>query len=374
MQLQLQSFAGLVGTAAAAVQGSARQLIDLTVGSTLRAVLEASASVGLWVQWLTLQVLQTTRASTSEAADLDSWMADFTVARLPAVAASGQVTFGRFVGTGMAVVPAGTVVRTADGTQSFVVVGSAGEPGFNASLGGYPLESGALAITVPVEAQIAGTAGNVQAGAVTLIAATLPGVDMVGNAAALAGGQDGESDDALRARFTLFMTSLARATPAAIGYAIAGVQQGLQHTLVENVLPDGSSRVGCFVVTVDDGSGTPSASLLAAVSGAIETMRPVGASYTVRAPAVVYVDVSLTVAVMPGIVAGPVKDGVALAVRAFIDSLPLGAPLAWSRLVQVAYAAAPEIVNVTAVSINGGAADIVVDSGTVVKAGIVAVN
>ena len=374
MQLQLQSFAGLVGTAAAAVQGSARQLIDLTVGSTLRAVLEASASVGLWVQWLTLQVLQTTRASTSEAADLDSWMADFTVARLPAVAASGQVTFGRFVGTGMAVVPAGTVVRTADGTQSFVVVGSAGEPGFNASLGGYPLESGALAITVPVEAQIAGTAGNVQAGAVTLIAATLPGVDMVGNAAALAGGQDGESDDALRARFTLFMTSLARATPAAIGYAIAGVQQGLQHTLVENALPDGSPRVGCFVVTVDDGSGTPSASLLAAVSDAIETMRPVGASYTVRAPEIAYVDVSLTVAVLAGAAPGPVKDAVAMAVRAFIDGLPLGAPLAWSRLVQVAYAAAPEVVNVTAVSINGGAADIVVDSGTVVKAGIVAVN
>ena len=66
MQLQLQSFASLVGSASAAVQGSARQLVDLTVGSTLRALLEASASIALWVQWLIVQVLQTTRAGTAE--------------------------------------------------------------------------------------------------------------------------------------------------------------------------------------------------------------------------------------------------------------------------------------------------------------------
>lgn len=97
MQLQLQTFATLVGNAAAAVQGGARALVDLTVGSTLRALLEANASVALWMQWLILQVLQATRAATSAGADLDSWMADFTVVRLPATAARGQVSFSRFV-------------------------------------------------------------------------------------------------------------------------------------------------------------------------------------------------------------------------------------------------------------------------------------
>src|SRR5277367_1212082 len=96
MQLSLQNFTTLVQNMAASVQSSAAQLLDLTVGSTLRAILEANASVALWMQWLILQVLQTTRASTSAGTDLDSWMADFSLTRLPAVAATGVVTFTRF--------------------------------------------------------------------------------------------------------------------------------------------------------------------------------------------------------------------------------------------------------------------------------------
>ena len=52
MQLSLRTFDTLVQSMAAAVQASAAQLLDLTVGSTLRAVLEANASIGLWMQWL----------------------------------------------------------------------------------------------------------------------------------------------------------------------------------------------------------------------------------------------------------------------------------------------------------------------------------
>ena len=51
-----ETFSALVQSMAAAVQASAAQLLDLTVGSTLRAVLEANASIGLWMQWLILQV------------------------------------------------------------------------------------------------------------------------------------------------------------------------------------------------------------------------------------------------------------------------------------------------------------------------------
>ena len=57
MQLPLQNFSTLVANAAAAVQGAAAQLLDLSVGSALRAVLEASASVSLWLQWLIVLVL-----------------------------------------------------------------------------------------------------------------------------------------------------------------------------------------------------------------------------------------------------------------------------------------------------------------------------
>jgi hypothetical protein len=52
MQLSLQNFSSLMEGMAAAVQGAASSLVDLTVGSVLRAILEANASVALWLQWL----------------------------------------------------------------------------------------------------------------------------------------------------------------------------------------------------------------------------------------------------------------------------------------------------------------------------------
>src|SRR3954468_22547782 len=117
MQLSLRTFNTLVQDMAAAVQAGAAQLLDLTSGSTLRAVIEADASVALWMQWLILQVLRTTRAATSTDVDLDSWMADYSLTRLPPVPATGVVTFSRFTPSIAAFVPVGTLVRTADGMQ-----------------------------------------------------------------------------------------------------------------------------------------------------------------------------------------------------------------------------------------------------------------
>jgi uncharacterized phage protein gp47/JayE len=121
MQLPLQTFTTLVQNMAAAVQSAATQLLDVTVGSTLRAILEANASLGLWMQWLVVQVLQMTRAATSSGPDLDSWMNDFSLTRLPASPASGTVTLSRF-STGIAAfVPVESLVRTTDGNVPLFV-------------------------------------------------------------------------------------------------------------------------------------------------------------------------------------------------------------------------------------------------------------
>ncbi len=367
MQMQLQNFASLVGAGAAAVQGTARQLVDLTVGSTLRAVLEASASIALWVQWLIVQVVQTTRAGTAEGADLDSWMADFGVARLPAVASSGVLNFARYTSGGSAVVPVGTLARTADGAHLFAVAADPANPAWTGA--GYAMAAGVAFVPVPAVAQAAGAAGNVQVGSVTLIAAAVPGVDTVANAAAFTGGRDAESDAALRARFTRFLDSRARATGAAILYAIDGVQQGLQRTLQDN-----TPVLGSFLVTVDDGSGAPSSSLIAAVAAAVEAVRPLGALYAVQAPVVIPADVSLSVTLVDGAVAGTVRAAVAAAITDHINTLGLGAALAWSRLIQVAHEASPLVAAVSAVLVNGGAADLVPGPGGVVKPGAVVVS
>jgi uncharacterized phage protein gp47/JayE len=374
MQLSLQNFATLMQNMAAAVQSAANQLLDLTIGSTLRAVLEANASLGLWMQWLILLVLQTTRAATSIGSDLDSWVADFGLTRLPAVAATGIVTFTRFTVLGTALVPVGSLVRTSDGTQTFVVSIDTTKATWNIVQSGYVMATTASTVTVPVIAQIAGSGGNVQAGAITLLASAIPGVDAVGNAAAFNNGLDAEADSALRIRFQNYIDSRSRATPLAVGYAVTSIQQGLLYAIQENQNPNGSQQMGSFVVTVDDGSGYPSTTLLSTVQAAVDAVRPVGSIFTIQPPAVTEVNVSLTLTISGSVTTAQLAAPVSEALISFIDSLPIGTPLPISRISQLAYSISSAVINVTQVELNGGTLDIMPPVNGVVKVGLVTVN
>jgi uncharacterized phage protein gp47/JayE len=374
MQLQLRTFDTIVSSAAAAMQGAAQTLLDLTVGSVLRAVLEANAGLGLWMQWLILETLQTTRAATSTASDLDTWMADFGLTRQQAVAAAGSVTFSRFSPVTTALIPAGTLVRTSDGSQSFAVTADTTNPAWNAAQNGFSLAAGASSVTVAITAAVVGSGGNVQAGAISLIAAALPGVDTVSNVAPTAGGLDAETDPALRARFAAYLVSLFKATTEAVGYAVSTVQQGLQYTIQENATQSGAYQPGTFVVTVDNGTGAPPASLLTSVANAIEAVRPVGSTWTVIGPTVTTANVSMAIVTAPTATHATVTAQVASALTSFIDALPVGSPLPWSQLTQVAYNTSSSVTNVFGVLLNGSTTDIVPGQAGVAKAGSVTVS
>ena len=358
MQLQLQNFSTLVNNAAAAVQGAAAQLVDLTVGSTLRAILEANASIALWLQWLILQVLRMTRASTSSAADLDSWMADYAFTRLPATAAGGGVTFSRFTSVGSAFIPVGMSLRTADASQTFLVQADASHPNWVAGQSGYMISVGMTSATVPVKAVVAGQSGNVQAGTISLVATSLPGVDTVSNAVALVGGIDAEADAAFRVRFVDYIASLSRATTTAVRAAIASVELGLNFTVTENVAADGSSQPGGFLAVVDDGTGSPLPSLLTRVAAAIEAVRPVGTTFAVIPPTLVNAAITLAVSSDGSVSHGAAVTAVRNALSSYVSRLPIGAPLLFARITQIAFAASAAVTNVTSISLNGGSADL----------------
>ena len=361
MQLPLQDFATMVRMQAAAVRGSASSLIDLSVGSVLRAVLEANASVGLWVQWLIVQVLATTRAATSAGADLDSWVADFGLARLPGIPSTGFVTFSRGVPGLAAVVLVGAQVRTADvPALLFTVSADPSNPAWTGA--GYALAAAALSVTVPVVATQAGQAGNVRLGLVVQLGTAIPGVDSVSNPGPLSGGLDAEADAALRTRFGGFIDSRTRATPQAVAWAVLSLRQGLSVSIAERVDTAGAERAGYFTVTVDDGTGAPGADLLAAAGAAIEAVRPVGSSYAVRGPLVVLANVVLHLA-------GGSAASVQAAVIGYLQGLPLGAGLALSRLVQLAHDADPAVASVWGVTINGLAVDLAVPVQGLVRPG-----
>ncbi len=370
MTLSLQNFTTLMQNMAAAAQGAASQMLDLTVGSVLRAIFEANAAVALWLQWLIVQILQMTRAATSSGPDLDSWMADMTLTRLPAVAANGQVTFSRYTPSISAVIPIGSLVRTGDGSIVFSVIANSSNPAWEAASNTYLLPSGIGSISVPVSAQVAGSAGNVQAGAVTLIGTAIPGVDSVINDTAFQNGEDAETDQAFRVRFQNFLGTRSLATAAAVGYAISDLQQGIAYIIRENVDAIGNPRSGNFVVTVDDGSGNPPEGLMTMVSQVIDPVRPLGSTFSVQPPTLVMANVSLAISTtQPQVI-----PTVGLALERYINSLSIGATLALTRLAQVAYNTSPTISNVTTISINGIAADLIPPANGVIKAGTVAVS
>jgi uncharacterized phage protein gp47/JayE len=358
---------------AAAVQAAAGQLLDLTVGSTLRAILEATASIAL-LQWLILQVLQMTRAATSNGADLDSWMADFSLTRMAASPASGTVTFSRYNSNASTLVPVGALVRTADGTQTFAVTEDSTATGWNQTQNGYAIGAGIGALDVPVVALAAGTSGNVQAASISVLASALSGIDSVINVAAFGNGVDAESDSAFRLRFQNFMSSLSRATILAVGYAINTVQQGLNYTIQENMSASGAFQLGNFVIVVDDGSGYPSNALLSMIQQAVDTVRPVGSTFAVFAPMVIEVNISLTITAIAGTDKALITPQVAGAIGAYVNALPVSASLPASRIAQIAYTSSPNVSNVTAILLNGQTSDVIVQLSGVIKAGTVVVS
>lgn len=373
--LSLQNFNTLTQNFAAVVQGACRSLIDFSTGSILLSVAEASSAVGLWMQWLILQVLALTRAATSNGADLDTWVNDFTLIRLPAVSATGTVTFARFTPTSQALILPGAQVKSGDGTQAFIVIADAAKAAWNATLGGYVIIAGTTSADATVQAVNAGIQGNMQAGAVTLLASAIPFVDTVANAANFTSGVDAESDTALRARFVNFIQTLPRGILAAIGYAISIVQQGLTWTIQENINSVGTYTPGNFVVTVDDGSGTPPAALLTAVSLSVSLYRPIGSTWTVRAPTVTTATISFSYTTTPTAnKTTTLTSAVQAAVVAYVNALPDGQNLIFSRIAGVAYAVDPSITAVESVVLNGGSADLVPTPFGAIKATLASVS
>lgn len=367
--LSLRSFQQTIQASAAAAQAAASQLLDLTVGSPLRAILEADASVALWMQWLILRVLQATRLSTSSGPDVDTFVQDFSLARLPAVAAVGQVTFSRYVTNGTALVPVGATVTTTDLTESFSVIADQQNGAYASAQNGYPLSAGQASVTATVQAITLGSGGNVGAGAISLISSSIQGVDTATNAAAFASGVDAETDQALKVRFQNYIASLSRATMAAVAYAVSQVQGGLTWFIAEN-----SPSTGTFTVTVDDGSGAPPQALLDAIYAAVDKVRPVGSTFTVQPPVVTVVTVDATITAAAGFQKPQMLGPIVAAVTDYIDALPIGTTVSYSRIISVIYAAVTGLSNVTAVTLNGGTTDIAIGPGGVAKAGVVTIS
>ena len=357
MQLSLQNFSSLIANMAASAQGACASLLDVTVGSVLRALLESSASVALWLQYLILQVLSMTRLATSSGADVDSWVADFGLARLPPISAVGSVVMTSLSPASQAAtVPNGALVKTADGSQSFTV-----------TAGPYLRPQGTASVTVSITAVTAGTAGNVQVGSISILGTAIPGIDTVTNLLPLSGGAAAETDQALKARFITYLNTRSQATEQAVANAISSVQQGLNFIIRENMTAAGVALPGHFVVVVDDGSGSPPASLLTTIYAAIDQIRPVGSTFSVDPPVLLEASIAISITTANPALLVQTKSAVSAALSLYINGLSIGQTLRFSRLAGLAYDATSDVTNVLSVTLNGASSDLGGEAEAVVR-------
>ncbi|HHH0281452.1 TPA: baseplate J/gp47 family protein [Yersinia enterocolitica] len=372
--LNIKSFTDLVSDQVTAMQAKASGLVDLSIGSLLRALAESNAGIAQWIQQLIVTLLVTTRASTSSGADLDSWMADFGFLRLSAVQASGNVTFSRFTATNQALILVGVEVTTTDGTQAFTVIADATNANYDPVFSGYVMSPGIAAISVPVMANTAGLAGNAQAGTIAVISGSIQFVDTVTNPVTFSNGENAESDQAFRARFVLWIASLSKATKEAIGYAITSMQNGVTYTLTENYAYNGTPQPGYFYAVVDDGSGSPSSAFISSAYNAIDAVRGFTVTFGVFGPELVTANVSMVLTTDPTGSHTDIVSLVTLALQDFIAGLSLGQLLPFTQLATIAYGASPLVTNVSSVTLNGSTSDLAASAKQVIRTGTIMVS
>lgn len=190
--------------------------------------------------------------------------------RRQAVKAKGTVTV-----SGNGAVPQGSVFQTFTGIAFYTTKA--------ASI----TQSG----DIPVECSTAGTIGNVKAGTITVIPMSIPGISSVMNADATYDGFDEEDDATLYNRLIFKVRQPATSGNVNDYIEWATSIAGVGHV---TVVPLWNGN-GTVKVIIADSSGSPASSnLLKQVSTTIETKRPIGATVSVVAPAILELHIALT--------------------------------------------------------------------------------
>jgi uncharacterized phage protein gp47/JayE len=382
--LPTQSFTTIVSNVAVGIQGRAAKLLNFSTGSTLRAIVEGFAGLFLWFQALVLQLLTAIRLSTSKGDDVDTWCADFMPVvpgtdspRLGAQASTGIVTFSRFTAAPSScfIAVGTTTVQTGDGSENFVVTADTTYATYSAALGGYTLAANVASINVPAQCTVPGSGGNVAIGAISTMTSPITGIDTVTNAAAFTNGFDEENDPALKARFVLYIASLAKGTEGAIGYAIQSIRQEMEYQIWE----PGTGGFTQLTVYVDDGSGAIPAATLTAAQVAAFAVKAAGVPMAVLAATSISADVTMTLTTAAGYDHPTAVAQAVAAITLYINGLGLGSTpaagtLSYLRLAQVVFNVSAGITDVTSYTLNGAQADLVPGAGQTIKSGSVIVS
>lgn len=300
------------------------QATDYNQGSQIRTLAESIGAVtemeGVAGQALALQAL------------LYSAMSLFGVTVPSATAATGVVTFATSLPVSAApvapqavVIPSGTLVQTPGGLQFSTIVNTV-------------LASGTSSINTGILATTPGAASNVPSGAIAGLPLTSIGYPLyVTNPIATAGGADAGTQSSALALFTAKANALGLASPVAVANAAIGVSYSGEIVQFSSAYEPwvaagtgaGSGNAG-FVLFIDNGTGSASAGLLAAVTAQLNGsvaqnksgFRPIGVPFSVSGVTPVFASAVVSGVLFPGLLAtGSVVPSVTSNVQSYFSSL-----------------------------------------------------
>jgi hypothetical protein len=355
----------------AAIQAALPGTFQFPIGSIVRAITEAHGRTAIWEESLIQFVQATTRLSTCTTdADVDSFIADFGYSRQPAVASTGNVVFSSFSTAQQRAINVGSTVSPVDGSLSFSVFPDITNENYDPILNAYIMDIGISSITVPVICAVAGVVGNVNANTLVTINSPITGVDNVNNPAAFTNGVDKQSNASVRPGFISYLNGLKRAAEGALGYAIESVQQGIDYSLVENTdYGTGLERLGYFYAVIDDGTGNPPDDLITSVYNSLAIYKGFTIRYEVQKVIPTTVTVTGTVFLPPNYTPTTLKADIEAAVREYINLIPIGGTLFYTRVADIVYQAikadSPDLIglfNVSNILVNSGTSDVSSDS------------
>lgn len=327
--------------------GQSSILTDYNPGSIIRTIAEGLGSVvelqGVSEQTLAFQAM------------IYGTMAAFGVVPLGATSATGLVIFTAPGPATQAVsIPVGTLLSTNGGVQFSVVSGVA-------------LASGASMVQTTVQAVSGGTGGNVAASGITQILSGLGYPFTVLNPLPTAGGANAETLAGTLARFAAAVAAPGLCSLVAVANGAIGITVGTERVLFSNCYEGwiaagsgiGSGQAG-FTLYIDDGTGSASSGLIAAVDAAISGnpgFRPVGVPFRVASTAPVFASVSVSGAMIPAYdnASGTTAIAISNAIINYAGSLPISGTLYAGNLAAVVGTAGEGQLASFTVSLSGSA-------------------
>lgn len=309
-----------------------------------------------WAQ----EVLRRGFASTTFGSYLDLRCEEHGITRLPAVKASG---FVKFVGDPGTNVPSGQIVTTPADPVS-------GSPAIEFVVTAPVMLGTTGEAVAPIEAVEPGIGGNVMANIINVMATPIPGIATVSNPAALDGGMDVESDEALLARFLVRVRS-----PSAGGNKADYINWALEVSGVGAaiVVPlwNGPGTVKVVILGTDK---KPASSALvndvqehiSPTPGLGEGKAPIGALVTVAAAKAINIDVTAAIVLSSGASLAAVTAAFQSTIDEYLKNIAFSSdPSVKFVRIGSMLLDTPGVSDYSALLVNGDTNNVTVDTGEV---------